>query len=499
MFLRTQTSAGNPNARDSLLNLWGHILCLSYMQLTKTDFIQYLNCPKSLWLLKTAPDHYPHGEFSTFMQKLVREGYEVEHYVKQLFESAGDRDASFQAVFETDDGLFARVDVLEKMSGGTTALYEVKSSTSVKTDAKHNHLKDACFQKICAERAGQSIDGVFLVHLNGEYVRDGEIDPSAMLVFADITEAVDDVLAETSAEIDAALAFLASDHDMNGCSCTKKTRANHCDAFSLFNPTVPTPSIYSLPFIRQNKIRDLRAMKVVGLDEVPGEFTLSDNQRLVVESFQHNAPKINEAAIQRFLSGLSFPLYFFDYETYSAAVPYLDGTGPHKHFPVQYSLHVLEADGSLDHKEYLEREARLPDRLVARMQEDIGPTGSIVSWHKSFEETRNRELAKRYPDKTDFLNDLNDRMVDLEDVFKSDYVDARFDGSTSIKKVLPVVCPHLDYKELVVQDGASAMEAWRRMIDAPPDEAEKIASDLLSYCRLDTFAMVEIYRFLESI
>jgi len=22
------------------------------MQLTKTDFIQYLNCPKSLWLLK---------------------------------------------------------------------------------------------------------------------------------------------------------------------------------------------------------------------------------------------------------------------------------------------------------------------------------------------------------------------------------------------------------------------------------------------------------------
>ena len=91
------------------------------------------------------------------------------------------------------------------------------------------------------------------------------------------------------------------------------------------------------------------------------------------------------------------------------------------------------------------------------MQEDIGPAGSIVSWHKSFEETRNRELAERYPNKADFLNDLNDRMVDLEDVFKSDYVDARFDGSTSIKKVLPVVCPHLDYKELVVQDGASCV------------------------------------------
>ena len=55
------------------------------MQLTKTDFIQYLNCSKSLWLLKRDPDNYPYGEFSAFMQKLTREGYEVERYVRQYF------------------------------------------------------------------------------------------------------------------------------------------------------------------------------------------------------------------------------------------------------------------------------------------------------------------------------------------------------------------------------------------------------------------------------
>jgi hypothetical protein len=87
-------------------------------------------------------------------------------------------------------------------------------------------------------------------------------------------------------------------------------------------------------------------------------------------------------------------------------------------------------------------------------------------------------------------------MVDLEDVFKADYVDARFDGSTSIKKVLPVICPHLGYGDLDVQDGSSAMEAWERMINAEPEEAERIARSLLSYCERDTFAMVEIYRFL---
>ena len=464
--------------------------------LTKTDFIHFLNCPKSLWLLKKDPEHYPYGEFSTFMQKVMREGYEVELYVRQLFENVGSRDVSFQAEFQTNDGMYARVDVLENMNDGNTALYEIKSSTSVKTDNKHNHIKDACFQKVCAERAGRRVEHVFLVHLNGDYVRDGGIDPSKMLVIVDITEAVDEVEVETSKEIDEALVFLASDQDMNECSCRQKSRANHCDAFALFNPDIPIPSIYSLPRLSQSKRSELLSMGVIGLDAVPDEYPLSDNQRFLVESAKINCPLINQPAIRRFLSKLTFPLYFFDYETYSSAVPYLDGTSPHKHFPVQYSLHILDTDGSLDHKEYLEREARLPDRLIERMEEDFGRIGSIVSWHKSFEESRNRELAERYPDKADFLNNLNDRMVDLEDVFKTDYVDARFDGSTSIKKVLPVVCPHHNYKELEIQDGASAMEVWRTMINAAPEDSEDKASALLSYCRLDTFAMVEIFRFL---
>ena len=105
-------------------------------------------------------------------------------------------------------------------------------------------------------------------------------------------------------------------------------------------------------------------------------------------------------------------------------------------------------------------------------------------------------MARLFPDYLDFLADLNDRMADLEDVFKVDYVDAHFDGSTSIKKVLPVICPELSYKELEVQDGASAMNAWRKMIDANVAESDQIASALLNYCELDTLAMVEIYRFL---
>jgi CRISPR/Cas system-associated exonuclease Cas4 (RecB family) len=109
----------------------------SAMQLTKTDFIQYINCPKSLWLHKRDPDAYPKGDFSVFLKKLIRE-----RYVKQFFKNEDGREVDFQSAFESDDGLFSRADALERTAGGKVILYEIKSSTRVKTGAKHNHIKD---------------------------------------------------------------------------------------------------------------------------------------------------------------------------------------------------------------------------------------------------------------------------------------------------------------------------------------------------------------------
>jgi CRISPR/Cas system-associated exonuclease Cas4 (RecB family) len=470
------------------------------MQLTKTDFIQYLNCSKSLWLLKHDPGSYPPGDFSAFLQKIAREGYEVERYVRDFFEAEADRAVSFQRVFETEDGLFARADACEHSADGRFILYEIKSSTRVKTDAAHNHLKDACFQKICAQRAGHQIDAVFIVHLNGEYVRDGDVDPALMLTFVDETDRVKAIEDETAAEIDQALSLLAHDDlDRRGCTCLYKSRAHHCDAFALFNPDIPKPSIYSLPRLSEKKRTELVNNGVFDVLDIGTGFQLTPNQSVVVAAARAGTPVVDVDTIRAFLSEWQFPLYFFDYETYASAVPLIDRTSPHKHFPVQYSLHALHEDGTLEHHEYLEREARLPDLLFKKLRGEIGPKGSIVSWHASFEKTRNKEMAELLPELADFLIDVNERTVDLEDIFKNSYVDARFDGSTSIKKVLPVICPDLSYQGMDVQDGASAMDAWEKMIRAERDESDKIAKALLSYCELDTLAMVEIYKFLATL
>ena len=141
----------------------------------------------------------------------------------------------------------------------------------------------------------------------------------------------------------------------------------------------------------------------------------------------------------------------------------------------------------------------MPISMIEHMQKHIGDVGSIVSWHASFENTQNRNMAVMYPAKHDFLHGLIDRTVDLEDLFKEGYVDIKFQGSTSIKKVLPVLVPELDYAGMDVASGTDAMEAWQRLIGLSAGQAkDDLRKSMLEYCKLDTLAMVRIFEFMED-
>jgi CRISPR/Cas system-associated exonuclease Cas4 (RecB family) len=473
------------------------------MQISKTDFIHYLNCPKSLWLLKHKPDQYQNGEFSGYMKKLTSEGYEVESYVQKLIKNQPDAASySFQSVFQTQRGLYAKADVIRDNGDGTINLYEVKSSTSVKKAGQHNQIKDAAFQKIAAEEAGLKVARVFIVHLNKDYVRQGDINPEQLLIFADIKSDVAEIEAATRAEIDSALALLTQhDIDENSCSCLQLTKSNHCDSFIYFNPAIPTPSIYNLSRISKTKIAGFVADGRFDLDEI-GLDEVTDKQIPVLQSAHLKTPMIDQEAIARFFSKATYPIYFIDYETYSSAIPLVDGARPQAPIPFQYSLHVKRTpEGTkLLHVEYLAEKAAMPLAMIEHMEYHIGATGSLVSWHASFENTQNKTMAAQYPDKADFLQDLIKRTLDLEDVFKDGYVDIAFAGSTSIKKVLPVIAPDLSYKEMDVANGTDAMEAWVRLITMPDgNDRDQLREAMLEYCKLDTYAMVRLFEEMERI
>ena len=71
-------------------------------------------------------------------------------------------------------------------------------------------------------------------------------------------------------------------------------------------------------------------------------------------------------------------------------------------------------------------------------------------------------------------------------------------GSASIKKVLPALYPddpELDYHNLpVVHNGEEASDTFLSLKGKSKDKQEKLRNGLLVYCKLDTYAMVKIWK-----
>lgn len=341
-----------------------------------------------------------------------------------------------------------------------------------------------------------------IIHLNKDFVKEGEIKAAELLHVEDITERVNAIYTQQILQIKSAVKWInQAEISTSKCSCLEKTRSNHCDAFSYFNSDLPKHNIYEINRISKQKIEELVLNDQFDILEIPNDFELSDKQRYQVESLRSEEPVINKNEIARSLEKLEFPLHFIDYETYASAIPKLDGLGPHQHLPFQVSIHTLTEDGSLTHFEYLLDIMEMPTTMLKEMQAFTGSTGTFISWHKSFEVKRNEEMSLWMPEYASYLEYINQNMYDLEDIFKKDYIDYRFKGSSSIKKVLPVLIPKFTYENLPINNGTLALDTWGRMILDPafPDDIMETRKNLLEYCELDTLAMVEIYKYLMNL
>ncbi len=494
------------------------------MYLTKTDFREYLQCSKCLWLKKNNPDLYIRPSISEFDQKLIDEGYEVELAAREMFENGilveGSNEQAalktkeliqsktspiFQATFITSSGLLAKTDILiynEFMNAWS--IYEVKSSTSIKTGKDENHIYDITFQKLVLNQSDIPVDETYIIHMRKDFKKTSDLNLFDMFTITDVTELVEAEYNKVQSEAEQALEFIADTNvDLSSCSCLYSSRSNHCSSFKVLNKNVPDYSIHDISRISAKSLRLLIDDLIRNIWDIPEDFKLSTNQMTQVELEKSQKPEIKIENIKQTLEELEYPLIFLDYETYVSAIPKVEGFSPHQHIPFQVSVHILQFDRQLKHYEYLaDNIENAPLELIEFLRDTVPSMGNLISWHASFENTRNKQIAEIYPEYSQFLLDLNERTFDLETIFKDDYRHPGFKGRTSIKKVLPVLCPEFSYKDLNIQNGTEAMENWNRTIfDEELEELERvqIQKSLLEYCKLDTLAMVKIFKHLLDI
>jgi hypothetical protein len=473
--------------------------------LSKSKYLTGLQCPKYLWTQIHEPERIPEADAIT--QYIFDQGHVVGEMAKELFpggidiplddfmenivitkRSLAERKPLFEAGI-LSGRIYCRLDMLNPVNEDEWEIIEIKSGTSV----KEVYIDDVSFQKYCCEQANLKIRKCKLGFINNQYVKNGEIDPKELFILEDISTHVEEVSGGIEERV-----FNLIDVISNK-TCPEVTIGQYCLA-----PYECPLRAECWGFLPENSVFDLRGGKtnqfslyeqgILAIKDIPDDIPLSRQQQIQKECVMTGNVHVEKEEIRQFLSRLNYPLYYLDFETFGPAIPVYDGTRPYQDMPFQFSLHVVESEGSEPvHHSFLAEEKEDPrPQILHELQSLLGSAGSIIAYNAGFEEGVLKELVEAFPEYTHWLEGILMRMVDLLFPFTNfHYYNASQKDTASLKKVLPAVTGK-GYEEMGIGAGMDASIAYGRIMygNATEEEIARVRADLLKYCKLDTEGMI---------
>ena len=493
---------------------------------SKSKYTSFIQCPKMLWLKTYHPElavedasaqdrmtkgnvvgDLAMGLFGDFEEMTVLdENGKID--LGKMIENTKDAikrgvenicEASF-----SHDGLYCAVDILRKEKDGY-AIYEVKSST----EPKYIYIVDISYQKYVLEKCGVKVTGTYVVNIDSNYVYDGTLDIQKLFKITDVSALVEQEYGIHSIEavLDYAKRTLESKEEptldlSEGCQ-----HPYPCAFWQYCTRHVPAPSVFDVYRMSYTKQLELYKQGITELKDVLASAKLNALQKQYIDyALNDNPAHVDKDGIQSFLDGLSYPLYFLDFESMQLTIPEYPNSKPYAQILFQYSLHYIETeDGEIKHKEFLGVSGEDPRRALAeQLVKDIPTDGSVIVFNETFEKTRIKELAELFPDLANELLRIRENIKDLLKPFRKGYYYTKAIGNSfSIKSILPAMFPDdpaLDYHNLEgVHNGGEAMTIFPLIRDMPPAEQEIARRNLLKYCELDTYATVKIWQKLKEL
>lgn len=493
---------------------------MNKVYLSKTKYCRAIQCLKMLWMDKYKPEEAE----QTTPDNIFETGTRVGELAKGIFGEYVDieyNEDKKQMIIQTEEELknkpniiteasfsydnnFCSVDILKNDKDGVE-IYEVKSSNHL----KDMHLDDASYQNYVLTNLGYNVKKVCLVHLNKNYIKNGELELNKLFEIEDITGIARDKYEEIKNNIEKLNEYMniypenTEPADQIGIQCLEPYI---CSYWSYCTRHLPENNVFKIKgmnkkqkfkYYNQGKysFEDLEEEKINPKYTEQIEFELNDLE-----------DKIEVDKIKDFMNTLSVPIYFLDFETINPAIPLYDGTHPYMQIPFQYSLHYIEEEkGELKHNEFLGNPENDERREIAkRLVKEIPMDVCVVAYNMGFEKKVLSELAEAFPDLSEHLLNIRENMVDLMKPFQyRHYYTKSMKGFYTIKYVLPALFsdnPELDYHNLEdVHNGGEAPEIYLSLPSKSKEEQEKLRKALLEYCKLDTYGLVQIWQKLKEV
>jgi len=489
--------------------------------LTKSKYLMGLQCPGLLWTAindkekipksdKSAEHKFKTGDLvGVLATKCFVDGISisVEDFLGNLKETKkllSKRKPLFEAGFKigVDDSgneIFSRVDVLVPVGKDKWDIVEVKSGTEI----KDVNMEDVSFQKYVLEKAGLKIGKCFLMYINNQYIKNGEIEVSELFVQMDITEKVVEVEKGIEKRIAEMFRIIGLKDRPQICLGKYCKDPYECALKSGCWSILPKGSVMDL-YRGGEKSFNLYEQGIIHIKDIPDGIKLTDAQRIQRDCAISGGHHIKEKEIRKFLGGLNYPLYYLDFETINPAIPKFDGMKPYQRIPFQYSLHVQkEKDGECKHISFLAEGMNDPrPKFLQSLKDNLGDEGNIIVYNESFEKGVFRECVEAFQEFKEWGEGILLRVKDLLIPFRSFcYYHPDQCGSASIKKVLPTLTD-LSYAEMEIGNGGDASVEYERVTYDPSfseEDKKKVRDALEKYCELDTMAEVEIVEALKKV
>lgn len=476
-------------------------------KISKSDYVLGVKCPNALWFKKYRRDLQPEMDMTVIERgnevgKLACDrfpggtsvlarpwDYEAEWQTQDAIRA----DASFiyEATFVTKTGEYCAADILKNNDDGTWDIIEVKSTTK----PKDYHIIDASFQRYVCVKCGLKINKCYILTLNPEYSRKGAIDLDELFTLHDVTEELQDIETVQS-EVARIRAILDGPELGIALSKVKCNKFYECGYKCHCWRNLPTYSVFDA--FKGELADEVYNQFGADVSNVPEEYREKQMHPGDIEAYLDKADVVNKDKLREFTDRLRWPLYFLDYESIMSAVPIFDNSRAYQQICFQFSLHVQRTPGGeLEHYEYLHNEVGVDPRpgLIKKLIETIGDTGSVIVYNQAFEQGRNTEMARDFPEYSDQLLAINDRMVDLLIPFRERglYRPCQ-NGSASIKQTLPAFVPEMSYANLGIHNGTEASEQFMAFMlgKQTKEQTTQMLSNLHEYCGQDTMAMVKL-------
>ena len=493
---------------------------------SKSKYCLHIQCPKILWLKKYKPEEFVQdtsvenrmttgnvvgdlamGLFGDYTEVTVlnKDGKpDISAMIEKTRQCLLDGVENICEASFSHEGLYCAVDILRKEKDGY-AIYEVKSST----EPKYIYIVDISYQKYVLEKCGVKITGTYVVNIDSDYLFDGTLDIQKLFKITDVSALVEEEygIHHIEAELDYAKSTLACKDEPALDLSVGCQNPYPCGFWKYCSRHIPAPSVFDIYRMSFTKALELYKQGITDVKDVLASAKLNALQKQQIDYILNDKPDhVDKDGIKNFLDGLSYPLYFLDFETMQLVIPEYPNSHPYQQITFQYSLHYIEGEnGELKHKEFLGVSGEDPRRALAeQLIKDIPKNACVLAYNRGFEKGRIKELAEMFPDLADSLMKIRDNIQDLIDPFHhGHYYTKAIGNSFSIKSVLPAMFPNdpeLDYHNLEgVHNGGEAMTLFPLIKDLPPAEQEVARRNLLKYCELDTYAMVKIWQKLKDL